>query len=147
LILACSVKVNNHKDVFRPEYIIPQMLLQWVSEKDNEIAIVYSSSHIDLTNSNYDGRFINIVLPVRNYKEDYCNKLASVFKMTDVLTMRNHQLNQNKQIEKNDKTDYTNSHVNSIEMIKGKKSFYKDTSFLIFENALNKLPFGEIELK
>jgi len=47
LVLACSVKVKNIEDDFKPEYIIPQLLLQWVRERDDIDGISYQTTHID----------------------------------------------------------------------------------------------------
>lgn len=46
LIAACSVKVKNRKDSFKPEYIIPQLLLQWIrnNKGKNVDGIKFSSS-------------------------------------------------------------------------------------------------------
>ncbi|QKJ32865.1 RES domain-containing protein [Mucilaginibacter mali] len=62
LIAACSVKVKNTLDTFKPEYIIPQLLLQWIN-KSKVDGILYSSTHIDLSKSKHAGAFYNIVLP------------------------------------------------------------------------------------
>jgi hypothetical protein len=147
LVLACSVKVNNSKDVFRPEYIVPQMLLQWVSEEDNDMGIAYSSSHVDLTNNNYDGRFRNYVIPVKTHNKEYCSELSQMFKMTEALSVELHTLNRNPtpQVQMGGGSEYTNSQVKSIEIIKGQQSKYENTAFSFLEGALAKLPIDKID--
>lgn len=95
LIIACSFSVNNPEDVFKPEYIIPQLLLETIIHNnhnktkvektylDEDIiwGILYSSSHI---NNGFiiDSQCLdNIVMPIieTQNKNNYCSYLASTF--------------------------------------------------------------------
>lgn len=80
LVLCCSIKVKNVNDIFKPEYIIPQLLLQWIRNKDEVHGIKFSSTHI---NHQSTGDLYNIVFPVRENKDHgYCSTLTSYFKLT-----------------------------------------------------------------
>lgn len=95
LIIACSFCVNNTEDVFKPEYIIPQLLMETIISnnhkkiKDNKTyldediiwGIMYTSIHIS-KDFNFGSKYLqNIVMPIidtRN-KSNYCSYLASSF--------------------------------------------------------------------
>ena len=98
LMLACSFVVKNSSDVFKPEYIIPQMLVETIicnnrritqsekSELDPDViwGVVYTSTHIS-TDFPYGKKFMdNIVLPViqSNNTAHYCYYLASLFEIS-----------------------------------------------------------------
>ncbi|MFW1494652.1 hypothetical protein ACEV9S_24505, partial [Vibrio parahaemolyticus] len=49
LIAACSIRVKNPSDNFKPEYIIPQLLLQWARDYKSIDGIRYTSTHIEAT--------------------------------------------------------------------------------------------------
>lgn len=93
IILACSFKVNSGSDSYKPEYIIPQLIMEIIikynrNHRDNCIYGVYYSS----VNKNEDFRFgedklFNIAVPVikplptkRNGK--FCEYLSEVFQLT-----------------------------------------------------------------
>ena len=44
IILACGIKVNNQKDTFKPEYIIPQVLLQCIIKINSEGGVKYRNA-------------------------------------------------------------------------------------------------------
>lgn len=98
LVLACSFIVKNTSDVFKPEYIIPQMLLDTIicnnkritqrekCEIDPDIiwGVIYTSTHIS-KDFLYGKKFLeNIVLPVvqSNNSSNYCFFLASLFEIS-----------------------------------------------------------------
>src|SRR5690606_6518189 len=85
LIAACAVKVCNKDDVFKPEYIVPQLVLQWVRQEQKVDAIKYSTTRVDLTKNK--GIFHNMVLPVKEIKDkDYCNELVNIFACSPVVS-------------------------------------------------------------
>ena len=47
LIASCSVKVSNYAEPYKPEYIVSQMLLQWIRQNQEIEAIKFNSTHID----------------------------------------------------------------------------------------------------
>lgn len=98
LILSSSVYVLNRDSFFKPEYIIPQLIIEYIITqnrnryKDKEydlfefiLGVYYTSVHI---NDDWEfpcSTFDNLALPVVfvNEKENYCQLLASCFKWTD----------------------------------------------------------------
>lgn len=101
-IIACTFRQSTPSAVFKPEYIIPQILLQYVKEyaykqnlgkekKDRTVyGIKYTSVHIDKAGK--EGRndfcpekdaFDNYVIPVLGIRSELCSKLTKVFKISD----------------------------------------------------------------
>ncbi|MBK9285867.1 MAG: RES domain-containing protein [Sphingobacteriaceae bacterium] len=87
LIASCSVKVLDREAAFKPEYIIPQLILQIVRKEKKWDGIRFSSTHIDLNKmKSAKGAFYNYVLPVKENKNDgYCDKLNELFEMTEIV--------------------------------------------------------------
>lgn len=93
LIIACSIKVAHPNDNYKPEYIIPQMLLEILSCGDeinriygkrpqNIIGIKYRSV---LTNDDFKfpvSKNDNIVIPAVREKKEYDEKLCKLFLIT-----------------------------------------------------------------
>lgn len=90
LIAACSFIRKSKSDPFSPEYIIPQLLMQWVREQYEK-----SSPHKELIGIRYFSCAsrkaaelgFNYVFPVSGKSEEplgnhYCSVLASAFKLT-----------------------------------------------------------------
>jgi hypothetical protein len=92
LILATSfkVKTDNPKDSFKPEYIIPQLLLQWVRLYNNFDGICYFSTRIDLNKYPLaDSYYRNYVFPVQtNRNEGHCSVLSQKFRITNPVFFR-----------------------------------------------------------
>lgn len=88
LIVACSIKVNNPNDDFKPEYIIPQYLLESLlisSELKNTINIIgikyrstIENNVLKYSNSMYD----NIAIPAIRSTNKYDDNLCKLFKIT-----------------------------------------------------------------
>lgn len=84
LVIACSFKVKNQNAVFKHEYIIPQLLLQFILENDSIDGIMYTSVH-----RNKDFKFpdfvdTNYVFPIKEQGPDYthCPQLCDIFRIT-----------------------------------------------------------------
>lgn len=88
LIAACSYIRVNKQDPFAAEYIIPQLLMQWIrNESDSEklIGIRYFSCASERASE----LGFNYVFPVSGEKDlhynKYCKVLADAFKLTTPL--------------------------------------------------------------
>lgn len=88
-ILACMTKVKNPKDTFKPEYILPQLITEWIIEKQqrkgNNAIGVYYSSIFSMDGFKFpDFIFHNIAIPaLQSSKEEYSKMLCELFKITD----------------------------------------------------------------
>lgn len=84
LILACSFKKQNENAKFNIEYILPNMLLQWISrEKEHISGIRYFSTKMH--HKRYDSIGINIVFPPKRNKDHlkgFCPYLKDLFSFT-----------------------------------------------------------------
>jgi hypothetical protein len=84
LIAICSIIAKHGKGHFKPEYLVPQLLLQWVRTNRDFDGICYFSMHVPSVVSLPALPACNIVLPVRSIKaEGRCSYLRSLFKMTE----------------------------------------------------------------
>lgn len=87
LILACSVKVKYPKDNFKPEYIMPQLVMLAITYPDVEfMGCAYTSTMRNPVFKWADIRLLdNIALPVFsvNTTGKLCLKLCSLFKVSD----------------------------------------------------------------
>lgn len=85
LIIACTIKVLNSKAPFKPEYIIPQLLLQYLRSSEKIDGIMYPSSKLKYeAGFGFQGVFYNYVFPVKSTCESgYCLKLSKQFSITE----------------------------------------------------------------
>lgn len=94
IIMACSFKVKSENDTFKPEYIIPQLIMETIikfNRKANDNTYIHGVYYSSV-NKNEDFKFsrdklFNIAVPViiplpkeRNRK--YCEILSKIFKLT-----------------------------------------------------------------
>lgn len=137
LIMCCSVKVKDTSDTFKPEYIIPQLLLQWIRNNDMLDGIQYKSTHITSKVFNENTELINIVLPVKTTEENgICKKLVSYFESTEVISWNLYQFATGGQIflYNNKDAEIVNKKIPKLEIIEGKKYPY-------FYSTLGKLEY------
>jgi hypothetical protein len=80
LIACCSIRVLNPGDSFKPEYIVPQLLLQWIQQSSVYDGICYFSTKIDNYNRNNFSLYKNFAFPVKMRKEKgHCEQLREKF--------------------------------------------------------------------
>ena len=83
LLAACSIPVARPKDAFKPEYIIPQLLLQVLRHRDLIDGIRYFSTHFTSYNANITG-LANYAFLARDVApRGQCSFLRSSFEMTE----------------------------------------------------------------
>ncbi|WBT22696.1 hypothetical protein ACHOYD_17640 [Enterobacter hormaechei] len=87
LIAACNYKKSDENSNFIQEYIIPNLLMQWISTKDRIpiSGIAYRSTKF--SKSTQSPQAVNIVLPpkvdyAQTIKYDFCPTLCSIFDIT-----------------------------------------------------------------
>ena len=82
LMAMCSIKVKHRDAPFKPEYIFPQIVLQWITREHQFDGICYFSTHVDAVTNNPLPP-CNLVFPAREIKDKgRCDYLRSLFKMT-----------------------------------------------------------------
>lgn len=143
LIACCSVKVKDYTDVFRPEYIIPQLLLQWVRDNDEIDGIMYKSNHIEPYLYKESGELYNIVLPVKEISQDkHCNKLKQIFEMTEVVSWQLHEyaIGGQEFVGPSPNENPINKKLPDLELIKGRKYPYSYSILGQLESFLDGMP-------
>lgn len=82
LMAMCSIIVKHRESPYKPEYIFPQIVLQWITNEHSFDGICYFSTHIDF-NADDSRRACNLVLPASQIKATgRCNRLRGLFRMT-----------------------------------------------------------------
>ena len=91
LVLSCMVRVNDERASFKPEYIIPQLLLEtynWIGHKTPKdgnyiFGILYTSVQKNKDFEFPDRVFDNYAIPVISQEGEYCKTLCELFHITD----------------------------------------------------------------
>jgi hypothetical protein len=82
ILAACSIKVKNLAP-FKPEYVIPQLVLQWLTAETKMDGVRYFSTQIK-PYANDPASVANFVFPARKIKPTgHCSLLASKFELCD----------------------------------------------------------------
>lgn len=144
LTIACSIKVKHTNGNFKPEYIIPQLLLQYVSKKEEIDGIKFPSTKIDYSKLTEIEAY-NYVFPVKNiYKSGFCDKLVDTFHLTEPTSLELEEIIYNPAKQKMVFGMGTPDGISQIEFIHGEKSFYSTTSFGKIESSLNRRESSKI---
>ena len=145
IVFACSVRVRNYEDFFKPEYIIPQLLLQWVRKDDRIDGISYQTTHINFKESLSKGEFLNVVFPVKENKtRGLCSILESKFLMTESTSFQLNQCSTDGLIDGGSADNYSNKQIQEIELIKGVPTNYDISIFGGLEDVLSKMECKKI---
>jgi hypothetical protein len=82
---AVSNVVLNRDAPFKPEYIIPQLLLQWVvNQKELDGVRFFSTKYNGKIPVLHFGNFSNLVIPIKkSKKEGFCDELKSRIRLTN----------------------------------------------------------------
>ena len=147
LIACCSVKVKEYNDFFKPEYIIPQLLLQWVRNTNQVDGIRYNSTHIDFHKSKSEGDFSNLVLPVKqNMQMGHCPELKRIFKVTEPITWQLREYALGGQLFMHSGKDFEriNSKIPKLELIKGRAYPYNYSTLGMLEYFLDGMQTYEL---
>ena len=131
LIIASDFIVANPKDPFKPEYIIPELIMecliryrQEILNDDIVLGIKYKSTHsksenlyFSATKKEYENKFYNYVFPpIEINDKEHCEKLLNAFSFegrTTLFEIKN--LGIYRKLDRTAKTDYENSSFFEIE--------------------------------
>lgn len=101
IMAVCSIAVKNENDPFKPEYIIPQFVLQYFLEDkiDDSIGIKYMSikaGRISMRHYETDNRvYTNYVITIKSSaetKDGFCSVLSNQFEVTNTISGKEHQM-------------------------------------------------------
>lgn len=147
IIACCSVKVRDYTSTFKPEYIIPQLLLQWIRQNDELDGIRYNSTHISKRVFKVQGEYSNVVIPVKNNAHTgHCKELKSMFKMSETISAQLYQFALGGGVFGGtiEQAEILNSRVPEIEIIKGRSLPYSFSVLGDLEEYLEGMPVGKI---
>lgn len=90
ILLSCMIPVADEDAIYKPEYIIPQLVMEWViwnRKKEKIYGIYYTSANV---NEDFDYplyKLNNLAIPVIDISRDkeYCPVLCEMFKITKPL--------------------------------------------------------------
>lgn len=147
LIISCMVQVCNKEDNFKPEYIIPQLFMEYIIEKNTQKGksnnkfllldlgpihgIRYTSAHQNDEFNFPNNKFDNVVVPVVNPLSEtvYCPNLCNMFKITNPTCDEYERIR-----GKNSAPNWNNTITNTLEI---KEDNYTKSIFGLIEGSLN----------
>jgi hypothetical protein len=142
LAIACSIKVKFPFGNFKPEYIIPQLLLQYISKKDGIDGLKFPSTRIDYSKLTQVKGY-NYVFPVKTIdRVGFCKVLKQTFHCTEPTSLELEEI-----INNPIGISHSSGPLHDgreIELINGIKSKYSRTSFGKIEYRLLNRNTGEI---
>jgi len=136
LTIACSIKVKHPSANFKPEYIIPQLLLQYISKNDKIDGIKFLSTKVDYSKlHNVDA--YNYVFPVKTIeKKGFCSALSDLFHSTEPTSLELEEIIYNPTTHPTVFGGGSSTDTRQIELVEGQKSYYSTTSFGKIERSL-----------
>lgn len=141
LIFACSIKVEGENDdAFRYQYIVPQLVLQWLRHSKRFDGITYFSMNTE-ENILPHAMTQNYAFPVKTVNNDgFCPTLTSKFKMTQPISWQ--ILSSSKLSD----VDWTGFPHDKIELIEGHSVSYLDTTFGDIQMKLQRMPVKKLKI-
>ncbi len=84
-IITCMMPIKDYKAVFKPEYLFPQLILEWVISSRNYDGIYYTSTHKDEEFAYPVDKSYNVVIPVKNPLQvaGFCPNLKKTFYISE----------------------------------------------------------------
>lgn len=144
-IIACGIPVRNTEDVYKPEYIIPQLILEWIidnraSSKNGLAGVYYTSANRNDDFYILDHEWDNLAIPVQNSlsEEDFCPTLKRMFYCTKP-TCYEYELMQGKI---NSESYWR---VNNPKRSDPLKSGYYESLFFKMEELVDNMIFYEVD--
>lgn len=99
-VIACQFTVYNDNDCFKPEYIIPQLILELIitsNRNKNQSdtlpwGIAFTSTHLAEDFPYREDYLKNIAIPVVDTTNEYCSYLSSLFEISNPINYRYEEL-------------------------------------------------------
>ncbi|OIQ15417.1 MAG: hypothetical protein BM557_11270 [Flavobacterium sp. MedPE-SWcel] len=139
LALICSIKVKNRNANFKSEYIVPQLLLQYVANNSDVHGIKFPSTKVDYSKISNLSAY-NYVFPVKNIKEaGFCSSLTDAFYLTEPTNLDVEELidvSRNTGAKHGYPVGYEDSR--GIRLVNDVRSVYSVTAFGKIESILKK---------
>lgn len=83
LVAICSIRVPDRSVLVRPEYLIPQLVLEWIMRTRSFHGVRYFSTHYEEYPDN-PKTYMNYAFPARtSAATGYCSELTQLFELTE----------------------------------------------------------------
>ena len=137
LVIASMVQVKNSKDSYKPEYLIPQLITEWVISYNRKhkgekeiIGILFTSTRknkedFDFPDDYYDNYAIPVLEPLTS--KNYCKTLSKIFKLTNPTYYDLEVLKQGENID-----------MGSYDALDKRAEYYRVSHFGMMEQYLEK---------
>lgn len=140
-IIACMIQVDSVNSAYKPEYIISQLITEWLinhesleDQYEEVLGISYTSVHINDEFGFPRRVYDNIALPVKDIKsDDYCSVLKDCFVLTKPTS---------EEIERI-KLGYCGHFSSGNPNVEEQK--YEDSIFGFLEESLKGFDFGKLQ--
>lgn len=140
-IIACSMKVESPEDNFKPEYIIPQMVMLALVNNTERLGCAYTSTRRNNVFHWPDiGLLDNVALPVQhiNERSELCSKLCGMFRISDS-TNYDYEL-----IKEPFQSSFVSYEEDILTLIINKSAGYKDSIFGQMQERLSQIAVKDI---
>lgn len=139
LMIACSIKTKYDNKQFKAEYIIPQLLTQYIADDNSIDGIKYPSTKVDYSKLQGVSAY-NFVFPPKIIKSaGHCDYLTRMFHMTEPTNLKIVELALNPSTTKLGRTSSEGGEqAKKIMLIEGCWDSYIDSSFEKIEKILKK---------
>jgi hypothetical protein len=132
IILACTIRVQNKTADFKPEYIIPQLLLEQITKEETIDGIKFLSSKVDYSKIQGVPAYNYVFPPKSVVKDGFCAELLDCFQSTAPTSFGLEKL-----FSSESKYSFNeNEYVGDLEIIEEKQTNYHSTSFGMLEYRL-----------
>lgn len=89
LLAACYIKVANRHHHFKPEYVFPQMVMQWIMTQQDIDGVKYLSTKCKALPEHLAAfqDYLNYAIPIQSYQErGYCQMMTKRVSLTEPVT-------------------------------------------------------------
>ncbi|EJQ31609.1 hypothetical protein IEC_05551 [Bacillus toyonensis] len=130
LMAACSVRVKNTTDTFKPEYIIPQLLLQFIRYDGFFDGVSYFSTKVDNYSAETAVLYKNFAFPVQDgATKGLCPKLQSKFDVSDAVPCKMYKDSHHCNLHEGEKR-VKHEFINGMDLLYSSTDFSKLETFL-----------------
>ncbi|WP_317852949.1 hypothetical protein [Bacillus wiedmannii] len=130
LMAACSVRVKNTTDTFKPEYIIPQLLLQFIRYDGFFDGVSYFSTKVDNYSAATAELYKNFAFPVQDgATKGLCPKLQSKFDVSDAVPWKMYKDSHHCDLHEGEKR-VKHEFINGMDLLYSSTDFSKLETFL-----------------
>ena len=137
LSFVCSLPTLRHDASFKVEYIIPQLVTQWIQANTDLDGLMYFSTIIDYPEIDGCVPFhINLAIPIKtNSKKGFCQQLSKKVKLTEPVCIGNYKHLRKKQPKKSELNDWLKKSRDSFNNYIFRSSLLGKDMLLLFDKV------------